>query len=89
MSDESISESRGTMPTNRRQTKRSILLNGRKTSVSLEYPFWQCVKEIASAKGMIYNDLMKEIDQQRDHANLSSAVRVYVLAYYRGRCSKV
>lgn len=63
--------------------KRSIIINNHKTSVSLEEPFWQSVKDIAHARNMRVADLVKEIDSKREHANLSSAIRLYVFSYYR------
>lgn len=54
-----------------------------KTSVSLEDEFWQSVKQIALVRGMRVADLVEEIDKGREQANLSSAIRLYVLGYYR------
>jgi predicted DNA-binding ribbon-helix-helix protein len=64
--------------------KRSINLAGRKTSVSLEEPFWNAVREISASKGIFVSDLVSSINNERQHTNLSSAIRVFVLAYYRG-----
>lgn len=62
-------------------TKRSIVVAGQKTSVSLEDEFWDGVKEIASQRTMTLSNLISEI--RAGHAgNLSSAVRVYVLQHY-------
>lgn len=63
--------------------KRSIVIADHKTSVSLEEPFWQSVKEIALSRKLRVTDLIEEIDKGRGHANLSSATRLYVLAYYQ------
>lgn len=65
--------------------KRSILLNGHKTSVSVEDEFWSALKEIAAERSMTLSDLGSEIDKSRNNGNLSSALRLYVLAYYQGR----
>jgi predicted DNA-binding ribbon-helix-helix protein len=64
-------------------SKRSINIAGHKTSVSLEDAFWNCLKEIASERGMPLNDLVATIDADRNHANLSSAIRLFVLGVYR------
>ena len=63
--------------------KRSIALAGHKTSVSLEDAFWAALKTIATGLGMTLSDLIETIDAQREHANLSSAIRLYVLEFYR------
>jgi predicted DNA-binding ribbon-helix-helix protein len=63
--------------------KRSIVIGGHKTSVSLEDEFWTGLKEIASARGIALSELVSTIDSQRDAANLSSALRLYVLDHYR------
>lgn len=65
--------------------KRSILLNGHKTSVSVEDEFWSALQQIAALRSMTLSDLGSEIDKGRESGNLSSALRVYVLSYYRGR----
>jgi predicted DNA-binding ribbon-helix-helix protein len=67
--------------------KRSVYFTGRKTSVHLERAFWAALHEIAAAQGITRGQLIATIDSQRhDHqqANLSSAIRVFVLEYYRG-----
>ncbi|WP_398470199.1 ribbon-helix-helix domain-containing protein [Tardiphaga sp.] len=63
--------------------KRSINLRGHKTSVSLEEAFWSGLKEIADGRGMTLSELVNEVDRQRAHKNLSSAIRLSVLAHYR------
>jgi predicted DNA-binding ribbon-helix-helix protein len=65
--------------------KRSIVVAGHKTSVSLEEAFWNSMKEISASRGMTLSDLVSEIDQGRKQGNLSSAIRLYVLDYYRSR----
>ena len=65
--------------------KRSIVLSGRKTSVSLEEPFWNGMKEISGARSMTLSELVGEIDANRHHGNLSSAIRLFVLDYYSRR----
>ena len=59
--------------------KRSIVIAGHKTSVSLEDAFWTGLKEIAGGRGMTLSELVALIDQDRRHGNLSSAIRLFVL----------
>lgn len=63
--------------------KHSVLINGHKTSVSLELDFWEAAQEIAGVQGRTAANLIAEIDSKRETGNLSSAVRLYVLAHYR------
>ena len=63
--------------------KRSIELNGHKTSVSLEDEFWLSLRQIAILKDISLPVLLQTIDRAREGANLSSAIRVYVLNHYR------
>lgn len=65
--------------------KRSVIIAGHKTSISLEEAFWQEVRIIADARRMTVSALLREIDKARRSPNLSSAVRVYVLAHVRAR----
>jgi predicted DNA-binding ribbon-helix-helix protein len=63
--------------------KRSIFFAGYKTSVSLEDEFWNSLKKIAHERGTIVGELVRTIDANRNHANLSSAIRLFVLGVYR------
>ncbi|MGL5167901.1 MAG: ribbon-helix-helix domain-containing protein [Afipia sp.] len=65
--------------------KRSIVVAGHKTSVSLEEAFWNGMKEIASARSLTLSELVGEIDGGRQQGNLSSAIRLFVLDYFRSR----
>ena len=67
--------------------KRSIAIDGHKTSVSLEDAFWQRLKEIAGGRNMTLSDLVAAIDAEREHGNLSSAIRLFVLGTYRDQLS--
>lgn len=67
--------------------KRSIVIAGHKTSVSLEDAFWQGLKEIAVLRQVTLSDLVASIDTDRRHGNLSSAIRLFVLDYYRAQGS--
>jgi predicted DNA-binding ribbon-helix-helix protein len=66
-----------------RVVKRSIVVAGHKTSVSLEDAFWQALKEIAGGRRATLSDLVASIDSGRRHGNLSSALRLFVLEHYR------
>ena len=63
--------------------KRSVVIAGRKTSVCVEEEFWKSVKEIAGERGMTVAELVREIDANRQHDNLSSAIRLFVIGVYR------
>ena len=63
--------------------KRSVVLAGHKTSVSLEDAFWESLKEIAGSGNMSLSDLITAIDSGRHNGNLSSAIRLFVLNFYR------
>jgi predicted DNA-binding ribbon-helix-helix protein len=65
--------------------KRSIVIAGHKTSVSLEDAFWKGLKEIASGRNMTLSDLVATIDGGRRQGNLSSAIRLFVLDHYRAQ----
>src|SRR6266571_353860 len=69
--------------------KRSIVVAGHKTSVSLEDAFWSGLKEIAARRVTTLSELVSEVDNQRQHTNLSSALRLFVLDFYRGQNSKM
>ena len=63
--------------------KRSVVLAGRNTSVSLEDAFWQGLKDIATSRQTTLSDLITSIDGDRECGNLSSALRLFVLSQYR------
>jgi predicted DNA-binding ribbon-helix-helix protein/cephalosporin hydroxylase len=65
--------------------KRSVVLAGHKTSVSLEDEFWRGLKEIAGGQRRTLSDLVAAIDSERQQGNLSSAIRLYVLDFHRKR----
>jgi predicted DNA-binding ribbon-helix-helix protein len=67
--------------------KRSIIIAGHKTSVSLEDAFWKGLKEIAGGRAMTLSELVAAIDTERRHGNLSSAIRLFVLDHYRSQIS--
>lgn len=63
--------------------KRSIVIAGHKTSVSLEDAFWEALKNIAAERDVTLSDIVQEVDQKRKQGNLSSAIRLFVLDHYR------
>jgi len=65
--------------------KRSIVIAGHKTSISLEDAFWKGLKEIAAVRGQTLSDMVAAIDRDRQDGNLSSAIRLFVLDHYRNR----
>jgi predicted DNA-binding ribbon-helix-helix protein len=62
--------------------KRSIVIAGHKTSVSLEDAFWKGLKEIAELRKTTLSELIGSIDTKRRQGNLSSSIRLFVLDYY-------
>ena len=69
--------------------KRSIVLAGHKTSVSLEDAFWEGLKEIAKEERKTLSDLVGSIDTNRKHGNLSSALRLFVLNHYQAQAASL
>ncbi|HTP90492.1 MAG TPA: ribbon-helix-helix domain-containing protein [Xanthobacteraceae bacterium] len=65
--------------------KRSIVIAGHKTSVSLEDAFWKSLKDIAVSRHTTLSDLVAGIDSERPHGNLSSAIRLFVLDHYQAQ----
>jgi predicted DNA-binding ribbon-helix-helix protein len=63
--------------------KRSIVIAGHKTSVSLEDAFWNALKDIADNRDVTLSDLVSTIDGERREGNLSSAIRLFVLDHFR------
>ena len=68
--------------------KRSVRLAGNKTSISLENQFWNCLREIARSENIAVDTLIERIDIDRTGHNLSSAVRLFVLDYFRMRTNR-
>ena len=67
--------------------KRSIMVAGHKTSVSLEKAFWDAIKEISISRRMTLSELVGEIDHQRQQNNLSSAIRLFVLDHFKSQAA--
>ena len=68
--------------------KRSIVIGGHKTSVSLEDVFWSDLKQIAHAEETTLSELIAKIDESRQRGNLSSAIRLYVLEHIRTKSGR-
>lgn len=65
--------------------KRSIKIAGHSTSISLEEPFWIVLKQLADEEKLSLNALVEQVDKKREDTNLSSALRLYVLAELQRR----
>ncbi len=63
--------------------KRSVVIGGHRTSVSVEEAFWKSLKEIAGSQNMSLSDIVTKIDSKRECGNLSSAIRLFVFNVYR------
>ena len=63
--------------------KRSIMIGGHRTSISLEDPFWRGLKEIAAKHDMSVQNVVAAVHGGRHRGNLSSTLRLFVLEYYR------
>ena len=70
------------------EVKRSVTIAGHRTSVSLEQPFWDTLKELACAEKLSVSELVRRIDAKRtESVNLSSAIRIHVLEEMRRRAA--
>jgi predicted DNA-binding ribbon-helix-helix protein len=69
--------------------KRSVVVADHKTSVSVEDAFWNGLKEIARGRNISLSELVEAIDSERRHDNLSSAIRLFVLDFYRNQVADV
>ena len=70
---------------NQTLSKRSVRIAGHSTSVTLEPKFWQALREIAEGENTSINTLIARIDAERSVTNLSSAIRISILAHYRNQ----
>ncbi|MFZ2005029.1 MAG: ribbon-helix-helix domain-containing protein [Stellaceae bacterium] len=61
----------------------NIVVGGRRTSVRLEASMWDGLQDIARRRGMSLNDLVTEIERNRDAPGLTAAIRVYIVDFYR------
>jgi predicted DNA-binding ribbon-helix-helix protein len=67
--------------------RRSVVVVGHKTSISLEDAFWDHLREIAHEQGWTLSKLIADIDGSRQYSNLSSAIRVFVLEHFRAKAN--
>ena len=63
--------------------KRSVEIDGHKTSVSFEDAFWSDLKEIAHMQRATLSKVITEVDNAREQGNLSSAIRLFVFDQVR------
>ena len=63
--------------------KHTVIINGRKTSITVEDAFWEALQEIATARGTSVANVISLIDAHHQGTNLSSAIRLTVLEFYR------
>ncbi len=71
-----------------RPVKRSFSIAGHRTSVSLEAPFWEALREVAATERVSLSQLVARIDAARANSGLSGAIRVYLLAHYQGMAAR-
>ena len=70
-------------------SKRSITIAGHRTSISVEEPFWQAISEIAAARQVSVAAVVAGIDRDRpEDTNLSAAIRLFALRWYRQRAGR-
>jgi predicted DNA-binding ribbon-helix-helix protein len=70
--------------------KRSIVINGQRTSISLEDAFWSTLKDIACERRETLTQLVTSINANRwQFANLSSAIRLFILEFYKERVARL
>jgi len=69
--------------------RRSIIIGGRKTSVSLEDAFWDCLRGIAKEREETVSDMIATINADRQQGNLSSVLRLFVLSCYRDQAERL
>lgn len=67
--------------------KRSVIVSGHRTSVSLEEIFWEALAELAAERRVSVNHLVTEIDRENP-SNLSSAIRIHILQTFRERAAQ-
>ena len=70
-----------------RPVKRSFTIKGHRTSISLEAPFWDALREAAASEQLTLAALIAAIDSGRSQSGLSGAVRIWVLDYFRTRAA--
>ena len=69
--------------------KHSIVIDGQRTSISLEYAFWSTLKDIAHERRETLSNLVTSINANREFANLSSAIRLFILEFYKERVARL
>lgn len=68
---------------------RNVTVNGRRTSLRMEPQYWECLREVVRREGMTPSEICSVVDDRRNGVtNLTSALRVFVLSYYRAAALK-
>jgi len=67
---------------------RNVVVGGHRTSVRLEPMMWDALREITLLRGVSLNDLVTEIDRDREASSLTAAIRVYIVEYYRSAAAR-
>jgi predicted DNA-binding ribbon-helix-helix protein len=68
--------------------KRSLTIAGHRTSLALEQEFWDGLEAMAAASSKSLPALIRDIDEERDNANLSSAIRIAIVRWYRDEAAR-
>ncbi|MGM5025170.1 ribbon-helix-helix domain-containing protein [Tardiphaga sp. 862_B3_N4_1] len=80
---------RNTSPLPSLVQKHSVLIDGARTSISLESAFWRALKHLAAERSMSLGELVSEIGPAAGRGNLSSAIRVHLLNYYQQKADQI
>lgn len=75
------------MPQDTHIKKRSVRISGHDTSITLEQPFWDILKDIAQERALSINALISQIDEKNE-GNLSSALRIFILNHLQQKLSE-
>ena len=62
---------------------RNVVVAGHRTSVRLEPLMWEALREITRLRGLTLNELITEIDRNREASSLTAAIRVFIVDFYR------
>lgn len=62
---------------------RNVTVGGRRTSMRLEPTMWEALQQVCARESKTLNELVTEIDRQRQESSLTAAIRVYLLRYFR------
>jgi predicted DNA-binding ribbon-helix-helix protein len=62
---------------------RNVTVGGRRTSVRLEPDLWEALWEIANRENRSLHEICTDIDRTRGETRLTSAMRIYIVNYFR------